>query len=83
MTEWGVVGVIIALVGLFATMVKPIITLTKTITRLTVVVERLENGQREQKDSAHTAHQKLWEHNDKQDQRLDDHELRIGILEHK
>lgn len=83
MTEWGVVGVIIALVGLFATMVKPIITLTKTITRLTIVVERLENGQREQKDSANTAHQKLWAHNDEQDKRLDNHELRIGLLEHK
>ena len=28
-------------------------------------------------------HKRLWDHNDEQDDRLDDHERRIGSLEHK
>ena len=45
MTEWGVVGVIIALVGLIATIVPPLTKLTQSITKLTVVVDRLDAEQ--------------------------------------
>lgn len=83
MTEWGVVGVIIALVGLLATLIKPIVNLTKTITRLTVVVDRLEKGQNDQRNDAHAAHKRLWDHNDEQDKQIADHERRIGDLERR
>jgi len=82
-TEWGVIGVIVALVGLFMTVVKPVVNLTKTITRLTVVVDRLDKGMDAQRNDAHDAHKRLWEHNETQDKRLDDHEQRIGQLEGK
>lgn len=83
MNEWGVVGVIIALVGLLATIIKPIVNLTKTITRLTVVVDRLEKGQTELHNDAHAAHKRLWDHNEKQDERIENHEQRINALERK
>lgn len=83
MTEWGVVGVLIALVGLIATIVKPLINLTRSITELTVVVRELKKDMADQKTSAHETHRRLWEHETEQDKRLADHETRIGILEGK
>ena len=79
MTEWGVVGVLIALLGLLATVVNPIITLTRSITKLTVVVERLSQDMETQR----TSNGKLWAHNDEQDARISDHETRICLLEEK
>lgn len=81
MTEWGVVGVIIALVGLVAGIVKPITNLTQSITKLTVVVDRLENDMQRQRQSAKENHKRLWEENVRLDAMLDDHEHRITVLE--
>ena len=44
MTEWGVVAVIIALVGLFITVGKPIINLNSNIVALNQKVEQLLDG---------------------------------------
>ncbi len=81
MTEWEVVGVIIALVGLIGVIVKAIVPLTKTITELTVVVKDLRADLDTQRASAHNSHQRLWDHNEKQDKQLTDHEKRIYALE--
>lgn len=83
MTEWGVVGVIIALVGFLATIIKPLTNLTKSITELTVVVKQLQKDLQEQKNASHESHKRLWEHNTKQDNRLDNHEQRLTVLETK
>ena len=77
MTEWGVLGVIITVAGLLATVITPIINLTKSITKLTVVVENLAKDMESQRSST----KRLWEHNDEQDTRLNDHETRIQLLE--
>ena len=48
MTEWGVVGVIVALVGFLAATAGPLLKLNGAITRLTVAVEGFQkSGQRE------------------------------------
>jgi hypothetical protein len=90
MTEWTVVGVIIALVGLFFTIGKPIINLNGNIIKLNVSMEaankradKQERDLEEQKRCAHESHQKLWEHNAQQDETLREHEARIGKLENK
>lgn len=83
MTEWGVVGVIIALVGLIASIIKPIISLTKSITELTVVVRELKSDMATQKSSSHETHRRIWEHEGEQDKKISDHETRIGRLEGK
>lgn len=83
MTEWGVVGVIIALVGLGAAIIKPVVSLTRSITQLTVVVEGLRADMDEQRKHSRESHQKLWAHNESQDKELEDHERRIGVLEAK
>jgi len=79
--EWTTVTVIIALVGLGAAVIKPIVSLTQSITKLTVVVERLERELDEQSEHSRESHRRLWDHNEEQDNRLDDHERRIHDME--
>ena len=88
MSEWTVVTVIVALVGLFLTIGKPIITLNSNIVKLNLTVEALDARQKEQGDElneqakhAHEAHAKIWEHEHEQDDLLRDHSERIGKLE--
>lgn len=90
MNEWAVVTVLVTLVGLFFTVGKPIIKLNETMTTLNVNVEHnshelteLKNDFKSQRESARESHQQLWIHNNKQDEKLQDHETRIGILERK
>ena len=79
--EWTTVTVIIALVGLGAAVINPIVSLTQSITKLTVVVERLERELDEQSEHSRESHKRLWDHNEEQDNRLDDHERRIHDME--
>ena len=79
--EWTTVTVIIALVGLGAAVIKPIVSLTQSITKLTVVVERLERELDDQSEHSRESHKRLWNHNEEQDNRLDDHERRIHDME--
>ena len=81
MTEWGVVGVIIALVGLVAAIVGPITKLTQSITKLTVVVDRLDAEQAKQRSDAKSSHKAIWDHEHAQDKQITDHETRIRVLE--
>ena len=81
--EWTTITVIISLVGLGAAVIKPIVSLTQSITKLTVVVERLERELDDQSEHSRESHKRLWDHNEEQDNRLDDHERRIHDIEHK
>lgn len=88
--EWTVVTVIVALVGLFLTVGKPIINLNSNIVKLNLSIDALREKTRqnaeelkEQKEHAHDAHKRIWDHNDEQDKQLSDHENRIQLLEHK
>ena len=77
MTEWGVVLVISGLIGVITAIMAPAVYITKTLARLTAVVERMQTEQEQNVKS----HDKLWQHKDRQDERLNDHETRIRILE--
>lgn len=81
MTEWGVFGVIVALIGFAAAIIKPIVTLNTSITTLRNAIDAL--GKEIEKDAETNAasHDRLWRHNDKQDDILNDHEKRITVLE--
>ena len=81
--EWTIVTVIISLVGLGAAFIRPIVSLTRSITSLTVVVERVERELADQEKHSTESHRRIWEHNTAQDDRLDDHEMRIDRLERK
>lgn len=81
MTEWGVFGVITALIAFVVAVVKPIINLTQSITKLTVVVDKLSTDVDTQREQSIVSHEKLWAHNDEQDEKISDHERRIYALE--
>ena len=83
MAEWGVFGVVIALVGFAATFLAPALKLNSSITKLTVTVERLVKDMSDQRESSSKAHERLWDKNDEQDKAITDHETRITTLERK
>lgn len=70
--EWTVVTVIIALVGLFMTVGKPVITLNSSITHLQDAIDELREDIKV-----------LTGRTDNQEEKLQDHEKRISILEEK
>lgn len=82
MTEWGVVGVIIALAGLLATVTAPLIKLNGNITSLNVTLNQMRKDVDTQKESSKESHRRLWEHNEEQDKRLDEHDMRLTLIEH-
>ena len=83
MNEWGVVGVIIALVGLIFTVSNPVIKLTKSITELAILVRELRKDMDEHREKSIASHQKLWDKNGEQDSVIADHEKRITVLENR
>ena len=83
MTEWAVVGVITALVGLFVTVGKPIIDLNRTLTRLETKMGELEVKLDNLESHSSEARRRLWAKNEEQDRKLCDHESRICALEQK
>ena len=87
--EWTVVTVLVAIVGLFFTVGKPIVNLNTSITKLQVTLDNMGRELEEQKKalaeqerSAHNSHSRIWAHEEEQDRTLNDHERRLGILEH-
>lgn len=68
--EWTVVTVLIAIVGLFITVGKPVITLNNSITHLQDAIDDLREDIKV-----------LTGRTDNQEQRIQDHETRISILE--
>lgn len=81
MSEWGVFGVIVAVVGLVITIMGPVVYVTKTLSKLTAVTEQMQSKQLDDQKHNMQSHDKLWVHSKEQDVMLNDHETRIRILE--
>ena len=89
--EWEIIiACLAAIVGLFMTVGKPIIVLNQTITKLNVTLQGIErrvddHDKKLEKQAAHAreSHQRIWDHNREQDDKIQDHETRIYHLEHK
>lgn len=81
--EWQVVTVIIALSGFAISIITPIIKLTNSITTLTVTLKQVDNRLTAQEQSSKNSHKRLWEKNEEQDEKLNDHERRITLIERK
>ena len=73
--DWTVIAGVAALVGLIGGVVAPILKLNTSITQLTVVVNGLAKNFEKLTDKNECAHDKINE-------KLDDHEARISIIEH-
>lgn len=79
--EWTVVTVIIALVGLFAAVGAPVIRQTRAMTKLDSTMENLSDKLIQLESKNADSHRRIWEHNEKQDDMLQNHEIRIVKLE--
>ena len=80
--EWTTVTVIIALTGLVVGIATPIVKLTSSITKFSTILENLIAQEKKAEDENRASHKEIWERNDEQDDLLNKHEQRIGILEH-
>ena len=73
--DWTIIAGVAALVGLIGGIVAPMLKLNTSITELTVVVKGLSKGFDKLTDRNDRDHEKINE-------KLDDHETRISIIEH-
>lgn len=81
MTEWSVVGVIIAIVGLVAAVARPMLSLNASITRLTTLLDSLRQELEQFNEKNTKGHDRLWKKLEEQSLSLSDHEHRLTVLE--
>jgi len=81
MPEWTVVTVIVTLVGLFAAIIKPLINLNTTLTTLITELKALRNDFKEHTEDNSASHRRLRGAVDDLDARIDNHEVRLTIVE--
>jgi uncharacterized membrane protein (DUF106 family) len=82
LNEWTVVTVIVVMVGLIASILKPLISLNSTMTRLTEAVDRLEQNVEALTGRNSESHARLWRKSEAHEERLNDHETRLKMIEH-
>ena len=81
MTEWEVVGVIIALVGLVGIFAKVAFNISSTLTKLTTTLENLQQCLIDLEASKKETHKRIFGRLDEHEEKLNDHECRIKLLE--
>ena len=80
---WEIVAGLFVLIGGIISIVTPIVKLTKSITELTVKVDGFARQIEQQSVKSKESHERLWIHNEEQDEKLQEHEIRISNLENK
>ena len=70
-----------SIIGLAFTVAKPILDVTKTMTTLNESIKNLTDKFSVFEISNLEAHKRIWNHNDEQDEQLQDHEIRIKLME--
>lgn len=83
MSEWGVFGVIAALVTFGVCVGAPLLKLNSNITRLNVILKMLQKQFDKFGVDNEKEHEALRDKNAKQDDEINDHETRITVLEKK
>ena len=80
---WEIFLGIVALFGFLVAVVKPIVSLTSAVVRLTDRIDVLAAEMAEMDEKKTEAHRRLWDHNDVQDKKLEEHALRLHDLDGK
>ena len=83
MTEWGVYGVIVALVSFGLLIGTPLMKLNSTITKLSALVEFMQKQIDTFRTDNDKEHNSIWNEMERHEDTLGDHETRISVLEHK
>lgn len=79
---WEIALGIITFFGFVVSVVTPITKLTKIMTELSVSVGNLKNSIDQINSKNTESHRRIWEHNEEQDEKIEDHEKRITRMEY-
>ena len=70
-----------SILGVGVIVVKPILKVVEVMTELTASVKALTEKFNKFEVNNHDDHKRIWNHNDEQDERIQDHETRIRLIE--
>ena len=83
MNEWGVVLVIISLVGLVTAIITPLLKLNTAITKLNVTIQTLNDNQRDYRTKLDQHESESVKKFEDHEHRLTEHTVKIKNLEHR
>lgn len=76
-------GFLVTLAGFLIVFSNNISKFSNAVTRLNTTVENLQEMMKELKEDNSSGHRRMWKHNEEQDEKINDHEIRINNLENK
>lgn len=82
MNEWGVVVVIISLIGLVTAIITPLLKLNTAITKLNVTIQTLNDNQRDYRTKLDQHESESVKKFEDHEHRLTEHTVKIKNLEH-
>ena len=80
---WEIFLGIVALVSFMITVISPLMKLSKTMTELNVNMQNLNQAMNTLTSNNTESHRRIWEHNEEQDSKIENHEKRITKIETK
>ena len=83
LTEWGVVGVVVTLVGLIGVFVKLTYSLSSILQKLSSAVDQLGKTVDKMDNSNAKTHQRIFTQLVEHDDMLQEHDLKLALLEKK
>ena len=83
MSEWNIFLIIGELAAFLVVVVPPIVKLNTSIVKLTESINHIEKDYKDAQLKNTESHRRIWDKNEEQDDRLEEHEIRINNLERK
>ena len=83
MTEWGVFGVIVALVSFGFLVGAPLMKLNASITKLSTLVEFIQKQHDTFKADNDKEHNSIWGEIERHEDTINDHETKIAVLQER
>ena len=80
---WEIFLGIVALVGFVITLATPLMKLSKTMTELNINMQNLNKAMNVLTTNNTESHRRIWQHNEEQDEKIENHEKRITKIETK
>ena len=80
---WEIFLGIVALVGFIISVATPLMKLSKTMTELNVNMQNLNKAMNVLTTNNTESHRRIWQHNEEQDEKIENHEKRITKIETK
>ena len=80
---WEIFLGIVALVGFVISLATPLMKLSKTMTELNVNMQNLNKAMNVLTANNTESHRRIWQHNEEQDEKIENHEKRITKIETK